>query len=895
MLYGRSKEVQRLNALLYGARMSRSGAVIVVSHPGGGKSALLEHAEKLAGGGWRVLRCTGIESESELPFAGLHLLLSPALDRLDALPGPQRDALRGALGLSAVDQVDRFLVGVATLTLLAELSADGPVLCLIDDAQWLDRPSADALLFAARRLGADSIAMLFAGRPEFAAAGLPEMPLNPLAPTDARALLADRWPDLAPEIRDRVLLEAAGNPLAVVELPRMHTETQPPLGPIPLPHRLQAGYQEHMAELPEATRLALLVCAAEETGDLDLVLRVLARLGHSAAALAAAEDSNMVQVSTQTVEFRHPLKRAAAYQMAPFTQRIAVHAAIADMLHDDPDRRAWHLAAATTGPDETVAAALDQAAEHARGRAGYATAATALERAAHLTPDPAARASRLVRAVETAVEAGRTERALRLAQVAERLILQPGDRARLRGARAHVEFEHGSLRKSYDLLLAAAQDAAAVAPDLAMQHLLLAGRVSWTAGDLDGVIRAHAKLAELLPDLHAIVLANGLDAPLRLHSGDRAAAVVDIRANLELSRSIPVEQLTLRLNFVLQIMLIGDLEQARDILTELADEVRARGMVGYLPAVICTLGTAELVLGRFREAAAAATEALRIAVDVGQPARIAQAESNLAYIAAVRGDADRCRELAERNLRQTPGEQNCIDTTHCEWALAMLDMGAGRYELALDRLDAHYHLPLAARGQWIELLSDLVELAARLRRPERAAEAMAEIAEWAEAIATPWADGMALRCRGLLEGDGEMLAESVKLLAAEGRWFQYARSGLLYGEWLRRERRTGEARVQLRKAMEIFDRLGAAPWAEHARTELRAAGEGAVPEVATDAAARLTPQEFQVVRLAAAGATNKEIGAQLFLSPKTVGHHLYRAFPKLGVANRVELARLDLT
>ncbi|NNH70191.1 AAA family ATPase [Nocardia uniformis] len=893
MLYGRANEMQHIDSVLGAARTGRSGALAIVAEPGEGKSALLRAAEERAGDGWRIFRCTGIDSESELPFAGLHLLLGSAVDRLDLLPGPQRHALGSALGLCPPDGTDRFLIGVATLSLLADLSAHGPVLCLIDDAHWLDRPSADALLFAARRLGAEGIVMLFAGRTGFDGRGLPELRPGPLDRAAAIDLLADRSPDLQPEVRDRVLREAAGNPLALLEFDRLDVASAP-AGPLPLPQRLQAGYERHIAGQSESARAALLVAAAEETGDLGLVLGVLDRIGHTAAALAEAEASGMVSIADRAVTFKHPLQRSAAYHSAGFTQRLAVHAALAAQLDDDPVRRAWHLAAASTGPDETVAAALESAADHARERAGHASAATALERAAWLTPDPAVRGRRLTLAVETAAHAGRTRRAMRLADAAEQLHLRPVERARVVGARALIEFEYGSLRRAHQLMLDAAECVADVEPERAAWLLIEAGRIAWTAGDLVDFRVAYHRLAELSLGAAREPLLTALRGPLVMQTGDPAAGIVMIRANAIFGRSVPLEMISLRLAFGSQSALIGDMPIAREQLGELAALVCDRGMIGWYPAVACTLSITELILGRFREAELIAAQALRIASDIEQPSRVTGAEAVLAMIAAVRGDETRCRELAERNLRQAQGDFNAIDITHFHWALALLDLGRGRYEHALDRLQTLHEGPKQARGHWIDLLADLIEAAARFRRLDRATAALAEIETWAAALDTPWAEGLVLRCRGLLTGDGELFAKAMTLHVAADRRYDHARTALLYGEWLRRERRMSEARSPLRQALETFDRLGAVPWADHARAELRAAGAGTVPEPETDAAARLTPQELQVARLAAAGASNKEIAAQLFLSPKTVGHHLYRAFPKLGVSNRVELARLHL-
>ncbi|WP_405485988.1 LuxR C-terminal-related transcriptional regulator [Nocardia sp. NBC_00511] len=892
MLYGRDHELRQIRTLLTAAAQGSSGVLAITADAGEGKSALLNQAATAAGPGWRILRCSGIECESELPFAGLHQLLSGTLEHLDLLPAPQARALGCALGLCESAGTDRFLVGVATVTLLAELSADIPVLCLIDDAQWLDRPSLDVLCFAARRLGAENIAMLFAGRREFTATGLPELRMEPLDSTAATALLADRWPGLTGERLGRVLGDAAGNPLALLELPRMDLDASP-AEPLPLPLRLQTGYEREIAACSAAARTAMLVVAAEETGDLALVLGALRRLGLDAESLAEAEQSGMLTVTERRVSFRHPLRRSAAYHGASFTRRLAVHAALADVLAADPARSAWHLAAASTEPDENVAAALESAAIQAQQRGGHASAAVAFERAAWLTPDLAARTRRLVLAVETAAEAGLTARALRLASATEALDPEPVYRARILGVRARIDFEDGSLGKARRLAEAAAVDMAEHEPESAAWFLVEAGRIALTAGDRAAFDAIGARLAALpLPEEAAPLAA--LRGARTVFDGELAAGIALIRANVEFSRTVPVDAIGIRLAFVLQAALIGDMAHARLLLVELVDLVLARGMIGWYPSVGGTLAIAEMILGRFREAEATATQVARVAADIGQHNRVVGAEGVLAFAAAIRGDERRCRELAERNLDAAPGDRNAIDTTHFEWALAVVDLGAGRYEHALARLTALHEQPNLAHGQWTELLSDLVEAAARARRPERAAAALAEIDSWATALAEPWAEALLLRCQAMIHGDGEKFAQALKLHAEADRRYDHARTALVYGEWLRRERRLGEARTHLRAALETFDRLGVTPRADQARNELRAAGEGSVPEPENDLAAVLTAQELQVVRLAAVGATNKEIAAQLFLSPKTVAHHLYRAFPKLGVNNRVELARLDL-
>lgn len=890
MLYGREEEERRIRALLENAAAGHSGLLAIIAEPGAGKSALLDFATALTDSTWRVLRCTSMEGEAELPFAGLQLLLAAVLEDLPdpaALRQRQRAALLAAFGATDEQGPDfRFLVGLGAKTLLAALSARGPVLCLVDDAQWLDQPSLAALLFAARRLSTERVAILLAGGVEFPAAGLAQLRLGPLDDAAARRLLADQHPGLPPEVRERVLVAAAGNPLALRELSAMDIDAMAP-GPLPLPDRLQTGYLATISELPEAARLALLVAAAAETGDLALVLRVLADLGSSAQALDAAERSGLVTVGGQTIRFVHPLARSAAYRSAPFTQRIAVHAAVAAALVDQPDRRAWHLAAAASGPDETAAAALEATARRTP------TATEAWERSARLSPAPADRIRRLVRAAETAADAGMFGRALRLAdEIANLPGGTPAVAARLAEVRTRAEIECGSLRSAYPLLTGNAAQIAPHAPLRAAALLIVAGAVAWTAGDPAGVGRARTAVAELSLGAERRAVLELLDGPLALAEDDPGAGVRIIRGTVRRGAAIFADAPAIRLLLAGQAAAVGDLEEARDGLLTLSALYRERGLTGRLPAVGGALGTVEMLLGHFPEADATLTECLRIAQDTDQPNRIGQAQSVLAVLAAIHGDAERCRERAAQGMRHALGEDNAVDIAHAQWALALLDLGEGRYEAALDRLEALHREPNRALGQWVHLLSDQIEAAVRLRRPERAQEPLTRLRRWAEATGSSWIQAHLLRGRAVL-GEPECFAAALSLPTIGRYRYDRARTGLLYGEWLRRERSKVEARSLLRTALADFERLDARPWADRARAELRAAGESAGTETESELATRLTPQELQVVRLAAAGATNKEIGARLLLSPKTVAHHLYRAFPKLGITNRRELTQAD--
>ncbi|MFI6297959.1 ATP-binding protein [Nonomuraea sp. NPDC050790] len=850
MLQGRKEELAAIERLLTAAREGGSGALVLRGEPGVGKSALLEHAGRTAGG-FEILRGSAVESESELPFAALHQILLPLLDRLDALPEPQAAAVRTAFGQAGGGVADRFMIGLATLTLLAE---HAPLLCLLDDAQWLDRASAEALLFAARRLHAEGVAILASARDESTLAGLPELRVEGLDRADAHELVARRHPGLPPHVRDRVVEESGGNPLALLELPGTAAAE---IGPLPLPRRLREAFGKRIAGLPAAARSALVVAAAADSGELGTILAAARELGLPDDALAQAE--GLVTVRGSEVSFRHSLTRAAAYQSAGFVERLAVHRALAATAADQ-DRRAWHLAAAATGPDEEVAAGLEAAAERARDRTGYAAATAALERAAHLTPDPEQRLRRLTSAAHTAADAGQNERAGSLVEEALRL---SGDQDALATLRAKVAFEGGDPQAAYTILVEAADRAAGEAR---VRLLTDAARAAWSRADPEGMRRVHGLLAGMAGQES---LAAAIGGAAELMSGDPGEGLRVLRANVAAMPQRRAGLVGERLATVMVDFFSGDFARSRETMLVLAGEFRQRGMIGWLAGVLGTLAEAEFFLGRFHEAAASVDETIRIARDTGQRQREAHALGLLAALAAVRGQ--------ESEGEKAGGEW-------AERAGALLDLARGHFEAALERMER-----LAGQNHALYFAPDQVEAAVRLGRPDRAREPLERFERWARAAGQPWADAVLARCRALLE---EAPEEWFALAVQDGaRPFEQARSRLLFGEWLRRERRKAEARTQLRAALETFERADARPWAEHARAELRAAGETAA-RTAPDAMAALTPQELQVVRLAATGATNKEIGAQLFLSPKTVGHHLYRAFPKLGVATRTELARL---
>src|SRR5690242_6749266 len=598
MLHGRSAETARIDELLAAARDGRSGTLVIRGEAGVGKTALLDYAAAAAG--MRVLRGTGIESEAELPFAALQLLLRPGLGRLDLLPPPQAQALRGAFGLAGTPGADRFLIGLAALSLLSEQAGDGALLCVVDDTHWLDRASADALLFAARRLESEGVVLLISAREDgFEAPGLPELPLGRLGREASRALLAERAPGLPPGLADRVLAEADGNPLALLELPAALSESSGvPVAlaaslelpaPLPLPRRLQQSYYRQAAALPAPTRAFLLVAAAEETGDLGLVRRAAQALGVPATAADAAERSGLIVVNAPAVAFRHPLVRAAVYQGATSAERGAAHAALAAALHDpmggapDADRHAWHQAAAAASPDERVAAALEQAADRARQRLGHAAAAAALERAARLTPTRPDRARRLIAAAGAALDAGRPDAASALAGQGQSQTAEPGALAEIARVRAWVAMERGEMHRVHELVVAGAGPIAGSDPLAAAALLRLGAVAGWWAGDAKLVQDAADRMAGLGQD-GLIPGPGALQAMADLLAGRPAAAVPRLAEVVAAAPQVPAppEQLAVRFYAANMALLIGDFDSARDLMLTTAQACRTQGVIRFL-------------------------------------------------------------------------------------------------------------------------------------------------------------------------------------------------------------------------------------------------------------------------------------------------------------------------
>ncbi|MGV9264894.1 ATP-binding protein [Kitasatospora sp. NPDC003701] len=894
---GRNAERDRIEQLLAGARQGTSGVLLLHGEAGIGKTALLDHAAERAEGA-RVLRVEGIESEMELAFGGLHQLFLPVLDLVDGLPEPQAVAMRAVFGLSGDGVRDRFTVGLAVLTMLSEAAAGGPLLCLVDDAQWLDQPSVDMLTFAARRLRAEGVVMLFAvrdGAPGAAVRGLPGLLVEGLD----REAAAELLPGLPPYVADRVIEEARGNPLALIELSAVLTPAQRAgrMGPLALPEsaaglpsRIRDGFLAQIRRLPEATQAVLLVAAADDTGDLTAVLRAAQSLGATVEDLEPAERAGFVLLSGVLVRFRHPLVRYAAYQGAPLARRIAAHRALAQALGaaGQAHRRAWHLAAASTGPDETVAEELERVAEWAGNRQAMASASAAYERAAQLTADPLLRARRLVRAAQRAADGGQDERCAALADQVPQPLADPGVAASLARARAVVELGYRSPETAARLLLDGADLTGAGSPDTVASLLADAVHAAYCAGNAELIEEVAARA----PDLPLLAV------PARLFGGDVPGALDalgGLRAGVDgEGEGDPATGVMDRLMTGIYHQLTGDHAAAREAAAGAVAHCRDQGVGGWLPTTLHLLARTELALGRHDEASAHAAEGLRLAEDHDLDHRAAHLRAALAMPAAVRGQEEQGRALAGEALEYTLPRGVGRATGDARWALGLLELGLGRAESALEALESARHAaahPLLC----LPLLPDLVEAAGRAGRPERAVEPARLLGEWAAALRRPALSALAHRCRALTGPDSAAEEHFVAALALHegGSAYDRARTALLYGEWLRRLRRRIDARDHLRAALEVFERLGAEPWAGRARAELGAAGgETGLTVLHDGPISLLSPQEREVVRLAASGASNREIATQLFLSPRTVGHHLYRAFPKLGVSSRSELATL---
>jgi DNA-binding CsgD family transcriptional regulator/tetratricopeptide (TPR) repeat protein len=900
-LQGRRSECEALDGLLEAVRGGGSRVLVVRGEPGVGKSALLEYLVGQASG-CRVARAAGVQSEMELPFAGLHQLCAPMLDRLDRLPGPQRDALSVALGLTAGAAPDRFLVGLALLGLLSEVAEQRPLVCVVDDGQWLDRSSAQALEFVAHRVLAESVALLFAVRQsgeEEPLPGLPELAVHGLRNGDARALLGSviRWP-LDDHVRDRIIAETHGNPLALLELPRGLTPAElaggfgPPVA-LTLPGRIEESFLRRLRELPTETRRLLLVAAAEPVGEPTLVWRAAERLGIGVGSADAAESEGLVEFGAR-VTFRHPLVRSAINRAASPQDRRDVHRALADGTDPelDPDRKAWHLAQATSGPDEDVASELERSAGRAQARGGLAAAAAFLERSAALTPEPSRRAPRALAAAQAKHQAGAPDVALQLLITAETGSLDALQRARMDLLRAQIAFTSSSGGDAPPLLLSAAKQLEPLDIDLARETYLDVLCATVYVGPVesgcDPLEVAQAALAAARPGPQRAIdlLLHGL--ALRITEGYATAAPAIRRALSAFDRDDLSAGEGLGWGWLACYIAstLWEHETQYALATRHVQLARDTGALVMLPHTL-----AQLVGIHLRDGELATAAALMQEVDAGMVATGSGPSPDLALsLAAYRGREAEARALIEARKKLVGGG---IALVVVQWASALLYNGLGRYEDALrSGLQAHHDAEPVGKPPWI--LPELIEAAAGSGVPEEAAESMRRLSEETHVSGTDWALGLEARSRALLS-DGEeaerLYREAIGRLAGPGSRVDLARAHLLYGEWLRREGRRTDARERLRAAHEMFATMGAEGFAERAERELLAAGETTRKRVA-ETSGQLTPQEAQVAGLARDGLSNAEIGARLFISPRTVQYHLRKVFAKLGINSRMHLGRV---
>jgi DNA-binding CsgD family transcriptional regulator/tetratricopeptide (TPR) repeat protein len=873
--------------------------LVMRGDPGVGKTALLDYLVSRARG-CRVARAVGVQSEMELVFSGLHQLCAPMLAHLEVLPVPQREALATAFGLSAGPPPDRFLVGLAVLSLLSEVAGERPLLCVVDDQQWLDRASAQALGFVARRLAADPVGLVFAARmPGQEMAGLPELAVEGLGDADAQALLGSVLTGpLDVRVRDLIVAETRGNPLALIELPRglAHGELAGGFGLSrvrPLTGRIEGSFRRQLDALPAQTRRLLQLAAADPSGDPSLVWRASARLELPVQSAEPAVEAGLVDFGVR-VRFRHPLVRSAAYGSASPEVRQQVHGALAAVTNPvaDPDRRAWHRAQAAAGPDEEVAAELEHSAARAQARGGLAAAAAFLERSVRLTADRARRAERLLAAALANMRAGAFDKALGLLEAAETGPLDEFASARVDLLRGQIAFASSLGGDAPVLLLKAAKRLEPLNLELARETYISAWLAALFAGRFagDGDLLAVSRAARALPrpadppGLVGLVL----DGLALLATDGPAAATPTLRqiASAFASSDISIED-GLRWGWMAQAacvlwdddewhaMLVGQIQLARDA-----------GALDQLPIDLNAMGTNAVWRGDFSAAAALIAEVDAVCEATGSRS----APFTAMLLAALRGDQAKAVPLIEGTIAEATAGGQGIAVTYARWATAILYNGLGRYAEALAAAQQ------ASQGQLVLNISmwalpELIEAAARSGKTHLADQALKELIETTRPGGTDFGLGIEARSRALLsEGEAAegCYREAIDRLGRTQLRPELARAHLLYGEWLRRENRRMDARIQLRTAHEMLAAIGAEAFAERARRELLATGE-TIRKRTVETLHELTTQEVSIARLARDGRTNPEIGAQLFLSARTVEWHLRKVFSKLGISSRREL------
>jgi len=910
MLLDRDNELETIGCMLGAVREGRSGTLLVRGEPGIGKTALLDHAVRSAGE-LSLTRVTGVESEMQLGFAGLHQLLVPLLARLERLPVPQRRALQSAFGLLKDDPPDRFLVGLAVLSLLDDAAVRSPLLVVVDDAQWLDRESIETLAFVARRLHADRVAMLFATADQSGATavldGLPSVDLAGLSwEATGELLCALAGQPVDDRVAQRIAAETGGNPLAIGELADELSATQLAgacLLPEPLPvrGRLEERFLRRVRELPDEVQKLLLLAAAASPLD-RAVLR-------SAAAQAGIDPDGAIELAAETflivgdeVRFRHPLKRSAIYSGATGTERRRAHEVLAAVsgAAGDPEGQAWHRAAAAVGPAEETAAALDRAADRARARGGYAATAALLARAAELTPDSSRQAERRLKTSQAELAAGDPVAAQAKLDEAVGQLADARQRAEARRTQGAIQLARGCGADAPATLLAAASEFAQLDPRLARSTLLEALEAAMLAGRLarGGGLPEVAAAARATPRAPDADHTAGVDDLLLDAFATRAA--VDYATSIPLMReavaalrqgTLPVEEGLRRLG--LGCYAAGDLfddESYSAFAARWAELAREAGALNVLPRALAAIADVEIQAGRFSQADAALAERCDIAIATDNPTVLGATAPVAFLLSAWRGEAEQTRAGADSLIREATerGQAKVVD--YAQSALVVLELGLGEYESALAAALPVYEEDSPFLGT--RMLPDLVEAALRCDETVIATAALARLSERALGSGSEVALGLLARSRALLSDDGVegLYCDALERLARTDALPELGRTHLLWGEWLRRQRRRREAREQLRRAHELFESLGAGGFAQRAAAELLATGERARKRDDTTRD-ELTPQETRIAKLAAEGASNSEIAEKLFISSSTVAYHLRKVFRKLNVNSRARLSR----
>ncbi|MBI2706628.1 MAG: AAA family ATPase [Actinobacteria bacterium] len=913
MLWGREAELSQVAAMVEAARAGKSTALLVVGEPGIGKSALcraaIESASDVA-----VLTARGIASESELPFAGLTQLLHPILDLLETLPDVQRAALEGALAIGPPSNAEPLAVRVALLGLLAAATDQGPVFCVVDDFQWLDLSSRQALTFVARRLQAERVAMLLATRVEVdldeTEMGIDSVLLEGLAPEHALSLLTERTDSVvAPAVADALSAATGGNPLALVELPSMLTPAQlsgaePLDDPLPAGPTAERSFHRRIALLDEATRTALLVSAASGSGELGPVLAALDALGIAPSALEPAEVHAIITIDREHVEFRHPLLRSAAYHGVLAPSRRRAHAALADVYEADDDPRApWHRAAASLGPDESIASALQGVALAARSRGAHATASRALERAAGMTPDPDERARRFGEAAADIHLVGRPNQAAALAATALDHARDPDLIADLELAHASLLLLTGKPLEAYRNLMASADRVEQGQPARASIMEMTAVGAAFLMG--------KGKLGYATSE-RAYESAERAGPPMTLFAGAVLGQTLAIKGETDRGRELlqacfpylmaadPLfgPHLAMAQGVSLSYVWIEEYDSARELLERTVHAARASSAPGLLPFPMSVLSELDYRMGSWDTAYSEGHEALELALETGQVVHAPRFLVGIARIEAQRGDEENCRRHIAESLERAAGYGTSESAEmYADEILGLLEFGKGRMPEALvhlDRLSAAVEAQEVGEPCLMGAAPERIEALSRCGRVGDAAEALERFRTAADHTGSVWGKAAAARCRGLMLDAGsfdEPFTESLRWHAGKPMRFEQARTELSYGERLRRAKRRTEARDMIRCSLDSFERVGSTVWADRARAELAATGEKARKRSDPSTSLDLTPQELRVALAVAEGASNREAAEALFLSAKTVEFHLGNVYRKLGIRSRSELAR----